>query len=104
MESACPELWQRSVFSRDRIGCGKADTAHTLEDFRSCGGTADVPVFVGWIRTYDQEIVGGGDTAVSCAGGEDGYIAGVYGDGGSLLAAKHDFGCSCCETENLVGG
>lgn len=61
-------------------------------------------MFVGGICTYDQEIVGGGDTAVSCAGGKDGYIAGVHGDGGSLLPAEHDFGGSCCEAEDLVGG
>jgi hypothetical protein len=33
------------------------------------GGAADVPVFVLWIGADDEEVVGGGDAAVTGAGG-----------------------------------
>jgi hypothetical protein len=66
--SGPPKFWKSAVSSSDWIGGGEANTAHALKELRGGGGAADVPVFGGWIGADDQEIVGGGDTAVSGAG------------------------------------
>jgi hypothetical protein len=56
------------------------------------------------IGADDEEVVGGGDAAVSGAGGEDEDIAGVNCDSLAAFAAEDKIRVTGCEAEYLVCG
>jgi hypothetical protein len=75
---------------------------HALEDFWGGSGAADVPVFAYGIGADDEEVVGGGDAAVSGAGGEDKDVASLDGEGWATFSAEDDSCVAGGDAEDFV--
>ena len=75
-----PESRKCAGDSANRVGCRKANVAHSRKDFECGRGTADVPMFVLRIGADHEEVVGGGKAAVARSRRKNRNVASVHGD------------------------
>ena len=78
--------------------------AHAVKGFGGGGAAADVPVFVFRVGADDEEVVGGGDSAVAGSSGEYKDIARLHSEMLATLSAKDQVSMASGESENFMCG